>query len=125
MKKIISTTAAPAAIGPYSQAVQVGEFLYLSGQIPLNPTTMEVNSDDVALQTKQVLENVKAILAEANLTLENVFKCTIFLADMEDFAKVNTVYASYFTENPPARSCVEVSRLPRDVKVEIECIAKI
>ena len=125
MKKIISTLAAPAAIGPYSQAVQVGEFVYLSGQIPLNPATMEVQSDDVAAQTKQVLENVKAVLTAANLTFENVFKCTIFLADMEDFAKVNTVYATYFSENPPARSCVEVSRLPRDVKVEIECIAKI
>jgi len=125
MKKIISTPAAPAAIGPYSQAVQVGEFVYLSGQIPLNPATMEVQSDDVAAQTKQVLENVKAILTAANLTLENVFKCMIFLADMEDFAKVNTVYSTYFSENPPARSCVEVSRLPRDVKVEIECIAKI
>jgi len=125
MKKIISTPAAPAAIGPYSQAVQVGEFVYLSGQIPLNPATMEVQSDDVAAQTKQVLENVKAVLTAANLTFENVFKCTIFLADMEDFAKVNTVYATYFSENPPARSCVEVSRLPRDVKVEIECIAKI
>jgi len=125
MKKIISTTAAPAAIGAYSQAVLVGEMLYTSGQIPLNPQTMEIESDDVVVQTKQVMENVKAVLTGAGATMENVVKCTVFIADMNDFAKVNEVYATYFTENPPARSCVEVSRLPRDVKVEVECIAKL
>ena len=125
MKKIISTTSAPAAIGPYSQAVQVGDMLYLSGQIPLNPQSMEVEVDDVAAQTEQVMTNVKAVLAAAGATLENVVKCTIFLKDMNDFATVNEVYGKYFAENPPARSCVEVARLPRDVKVEIECIAKL
>jgi len=123
MKKIISTTAAPAAIGPYSQAVQIGNMLYTSGQIPLNPQTMEIETDDVAAQTKQVMENIKAVLTAGEARLENVIKCTIFLADMNDFAIVNEVYGAYFTQNPPARSCVEVSRLPRDVKVEIECIA--
>ena len=125
MKKIISTASAPAAIGPYSQAVQVGDMLYLSGQIPFNPATMEIETDDVVSQAKQVLENIKAVLTAADATLENVVKCTIFLADMNDFAKVNEVYGAYFTTNPPARSCVEVARLPRDVKVEIECIAKL
>lgn len=125
MKKIISTITAPAAIGPYSQAVQIGDMLYTSGQIPLNPQTMEIESDDVAAQTKQVMENIKAVLAAADTNLESVIKCTIFLADMNDFAKVNEVYGAYFTQNPPARSCVEVARLPRDVKVEIECIAQV
>jgi len=125
MKKIISTTAAPAAIGPYSQAVQVGDMLYLSGQIPLNPESMEVEVDDISAQTEQVMSNIKAVLAEAGATLENVVKCTIFLKDMNDFVSVNEIYGKYFAENPPARSCVEVARLPRDVKVEIECIAKL
>ena len=125
MKKIISTSSAPSAIGPYSQAVQVGDMLYLSGQIPLNPQSMEIEVDDVASQTEQVMANIKAVLAVANATLENVVKCTIFLKDMNDFATVNEVYGKYFAENPPARSCVEVARLPRDVKVEIECIAKL
>ena len=125
MKKIISTNAAPAAIGPYSQAVQVCGMLYLSGQIPLNPQSMQVEVDDVSAQTEQVMANIEAVLAEARLTLENVVKCTVFLKDMNDFVSVNEIYAKYFTENPPARSCVEVSRLPRDVKVEIECIAKL
>ena len=125
MKKIISTTEAPGAIGPYSQAVQIGDMLYTSGQIPLNPVTMEVESDDVGAQTKQVMENLKAVLSGGGAGMENVIKCTIFLKDMNDFVKVNEVYSEYFTENPPARSCVEVARLPRDVKVEIECIAKI
>jgi len=123
MKKIVSTTDAPAAIGPYSQAVQVGDMLYTSGQIPLNPATMEIESNDVVSQTKQVMENLKAVLAAGGKSLESVIKCTIFLSCMHDFAKVNEVYGAYFTQNPPARSCVEVSRLPRDVKVEIECIA--
>jgi len=123
MKKIISTDSAPAAIGAYSQAVQCGEFVYLSGQIPLAAQTMEVVDGDVAAQTSRVLDNIKAVLQSVNLSLENVVKCTIFLADMNDFAAVNEVYGTYFTQNPPARSCVEVARLPRDVKVEIECIA--
>ena len=123
MKKIISTDTAPAAIGPYSQAVQIGDMLFTSGQIPLNPQTMKVETDDISAQTKQVMENIKAVLAAADFSLENVVKCTIFLADMNDFAKVNEVYGAYFAQNPPARSCVEVSRLPLDVKVEIECIA--
>jgi len=123
MKKIVSTNNAPAAIGAYSQAVQCGGFIYLSGQIPLNPQTMTVEDGDVAAQTVRVLENVKAVLQSVDLSLENVVKCTIFLADMNDFTAVNEVYATYFQQNPPARSCVEVARLPRDVKVEIECVA--
>ena len=123
MKKIISTDSAPAAIGPYSQAVQIRDMLFTSGQIPLNPQTMQVETEDISAQTKQVMENIKAVLTAADFSLENVVKCTIFLADMNDFAKVNEVYGAYFAQNPPARSCVEVSRLPLDVKVEIECIA--
>jgi len=122
-KKIIYTDKAPKAIGPYSQAVLMGDLLFVSGQIPLDPETMTIVSDDVKLQTHQVLKNLQAILNEAGMSLENVVKTTVYIKDMNDFAAINEVYAEYFTTNKPARACVEVARLPKDVKVEIELIA--
>ncbi len=122
-KKIISTKDAPAAIGPYSQAVQAGPFLFCSGQIPLDPATGQVISGDVTAQAKRVLENVVAVLKAGGATLDHVVKSTIFLKSMGDFAAVNEVYGSYFKSNPPARSTVEVARLPKDVLVEIEVLA--
>ncbi|MDE5978282.1 MAG: RidA family protein [Turicibacter sp.] len=121
--KIIATNNAPQAIGPYSQAIEANGTLYISGQIPLNPQTMEFVSDHVDEQTHQCLKNIQAILTEAGYTLENVVKCGIFLADMNDFSIVNEVYGQYFSKHKPARACVEVARLPRDAKVEIEAIA--
>jgi len=121
--KIIQTKQAPAAIGPYSQAIEANGTLYISGQIPLHPETMEFISDDVKEQTHQCLKNLQAILESAGYTLSNVTKCGIFLADMNDFAIVNEVYSEYFSSHKPARACVEVARLPRDAKVEIEAIA--
>ncbi|MCL2559996.1 MAG: RidA family protein [Turicibacter sp.] len=121
--KVINTTHAPAAIGPYSQAIEAGNTLYVSGQIPLDPVTMEFVSDDPSEQTEQCLKNLKAIIEEAGLTLENVVKCGIFLKDMNDFAAVNEVYGKYFDAHKPARFCVEVARLPKDAKVEIDAIA--
>ncbi|MGL5050212.1 MAG: RidA family protein [Cetobacterium sp.] len=123
MKKVINTTKAPAAIGPYSQAIEINGTLYVSGQIPFVPETMTVISDDVKEQTKQSLENVKAILEEAGYTLADVVKAVVFIKDMNDFASINEVYSQYLGEVKPARACVEVARLPRDVKVEIEVIA--
>ncbi|MDO4924271.1 MAG: RidA family protein [Turicibacter sp.] len=120
---VISTKAAPQAIGPYSQAIEANGTLYISGQIPLDPTTMEFVSDEVEAQTHQCLKNIQAILEEAGYSLNNVVKCGIFLADMNDFATVNEVYGQYFNEHKPARACVQVARLPRDAKVEIEAIA--
>lgn len=122
-KKVIYTETAPKAIGPYSQAVLVGDLLFVSGQIPLDPETMTIVSDDVKVQTHQVLKNLKAILAEADMSFNNVVKTTVFIKDMNDFAAINEVYAEYFTTTKPARACVEVARLPKDVKVEIELIA--
>ncbi|MBP6467165.1 MAG: RidA family protein [Fusobacteriaceae bacterium] len=122
-KEIINTEKAPAALGPYSQAIKAGNTIYVSGQIPLIPETMEIISDDVQEQTKQSLENVKAVLEAAGATLNDVVKASVFIKDMNDFAKINEIYATYFTENNPARACVEVARLPKDVKVEIEVIA--
>ncbi|NLC94877.1 MAG: RidA family protein [Bacilli bacterium] len=122
-KKIIYTDKAPKAIGPYSQAVLMGDLLFVSGQVPLDPETMTIVSDDVKLQTHQVLKNLQAILNEAGMSLENVVKTTVYIKDMNDFAAINEVYAEYFTTNKPARACVEVARLPKDVKVEIELIA--
>lgn len=124
--QIIQTEHAPAPVGPYNQAiVATGELVFVAGQIPLDPKTGElVGGEDVAQQTEQVLENLKAILQAAGVTLKEVAKTTVFLADMNDFAAMNTVYAQYFEEaTAPARACVEVSRLPKDVRVEIECIA--
>jgi 2-iminobutanoate/2-iminopropanoate deaminase len=121
-KEIISTTNAPAAIGPYSQGIKIGDMVFTSGQMPVNPATGELVTE-IKAATKQSLENVKAILEEAGTSLDKVVKVVVFIKDMNDFAKVNEVYGQYFTENPPARSCVEVARLPKDCLVEIEAIA--
>ena len=122
-KQIIHTDKAPAAIGPYSQAIKAGNLLFISGQVPFNPETMEIVEGGVEEQTARVLENLKAILAEAGASFENVVKTTVFIKDMNEFGQINEIYAKYFGENKPARACVEVARLPRDVKVEIEVIA--
>ncbi|MGQ9896513.1 MAG: RidA family protein [Acidobacteriota bacterium] len=119
----IATDRAPAAIGPYAQAVQVGQFIFTSGQIPLDPRTMTIVGDDVATQTRQVLNNLAAVLEAAGSTLSHVVKTTVFLKDMNEFQAMNEVYAAFFPSAPPARSTVEVARLPKDVRVEIECIA--
>lgn len=124
-KEIIKTTNAPAAIGPYSQAVRVGDFLFTSGQIPINPETGEIVEGDTDKQTEQVLKNLKAVLEAGGASLESVVKTTVFLKDMSDFAVVNSVYAKYFVENQPARSAIQAARLPKDVSVEIEAIALI
>ena len=123
MKKVISTSKAPAAIGPYSQAIQVGNLVFASGQIPINPATGNFVEGGVKEQARQSLTNVKAILEEAGLTLDNVVKTTVFLADMNDFADVNAVYAEFFAEPYPARSAVAVKALPKGALVEIEVIA--
>lgn len=123
MTTLVSTPNAPAAIGPYSQAIQGEKMLFLSGQIGIVPATGELVSDDVVAQTKQALENMKAILAAAGATPANVVKTTVFLTDMGDFAKVNAVYGETFTVQPPARSCVAVAALPKGAKVEVEGIA--
>ena len=123
MKKIISTTDAPAAIGPYSQAVRAGSLVFCAGQVPLDPKTGQIVSEDITAQTKRVLDSVTAILKAENLTLANVVKTTVFLADFGDFQKMNEVYATYFNQNPPARSTVGVSTLPKNARVEIEAIA--
>ena len=122
MKKIIATEKAPAAIGPYSQATRHGDLLFVSGQIAINPATGEIVDGDIQAQTKQVLENVKAIIEAAGMTMQNVLKCSCFLQDMEDFVKFNSVYGEYFAENPPARETVEVGRLPKNVLVEVSAI---
>lgn len=124
-RNIIHSDDAPKAIGPYSQAVQVdaGKLTFLSGQIPLDPKTGQLIEGDVAAQTERVMQNLQAVLAAAGLDFSHVVRCTIFLADMNDFAKVNEVYGRYFPGNPPARATVQVSRLPRDVRVEIDAIA--
>ena len=124
MKKIINSEKAPAPIGPYNQAVFAGNMLYTSGQIALNPATMVLVLYNIETETKQVMENLKAVLEAAGLTFENVIKTTIFLTDMSDFAKVNVVYGSYFDEKTaPARETVEVAGLPKDVNIEISMIA--
>ena len=121
-KKVIATEKAPAAIGPYSQAMRIGNMIFTSGQIPLNPATGEMVTE-IAAATKQSLENVKAILEAEGATMDNVIKTTVFLSDMNNFVAMNEVYATYFPQNPPARSAVEVARLPKDAIVEIEVIA--
>lgn len=123
MKKIISTENAPAAIGPYSQAVKAGGMLFISGQIPVIPASGEVAPGGVESQTKQSLENVMAILKSEGLTAAAVVKTTVFIKDMNDFQKINAVYAQYFSQDAPARACVEVAKLPKDVLVEVEAIA--
>jgi 2-iminobutanoate/2-iminopropanoate deaminase len=125
VKETISTENAPGAIGPYSQAVKAGNFVFCSGQIPINPQTGEFVSEDVAEQTRQVLKNLSAVLEAAETNLNNVVKTTVFLADMNDFAAMNEIYAEFFSENKPARATVQAARLPRDARVEIECVAVI
>ena len=124
MKKVISTAEAPQAIGPYSQAIEAGGFIFVSGQIPLIPATGELVEGSVEVQTARVLENLKAILEAAGSSLENVVKTTVYITSMDDFAKVNGIYGQYFQENPPARVCVEVSKLPKGALVEIDVIAE-
>jgi 2-iminobutanoate/2-iminopropanoate deaminase len=123
VKEIISTENAPGAIGPYSQAVKVGGMVFCSGQIPIDVATGEFVSNDVAEQTHQVLKNLSAVLEAAGSGLNNVVKTTVFLADMNDFTAMNEVYAEYFSDNKPARATVQAARLPRDARVEIDCIA--
>jgi 2-iminobutanoate/2-iminopropanoate deaminase len=122
-KQLITTPHAPAAIGPYSPGVRVGQLLFLSGQIPLDPTTGQIIDGDVRAQTARVLENLGAVLTAAGADFSNVARTTIFLADLNDFSVVNEVYAQYFTAPFPARATVQVARLPRDVRVEIDAIA--
>lgn len=122
-KKIISTKDAPAAIGPYSQAVRAGDLLFVSGQIPLDASTGEMVTGDIEAQTRRVMENLGAVLAAAGAKFEHVVRSTIYLTDLGDFAKVNAVYGSYFSAQPPARATVQVSALPRGSNVEIDVIA--
>ena len=124
-KRVIQTEKAPRAIGPYSQAIQAGGFLFLSGQIPLDPRTGELVKGDIRQQTSQVLENIKGILESEKLEMDDIVKVTIFLKDIGNFNQVNEVYATYFPSSPPARSTVGVAKLPRDVEIEIEVIALI
>lgn len=121
--QVINTDKAPAAVGPYSQAIKAGNFVYISGQIPINPANGEIVKESIEAETKQCLDNATAVLAEAGTTFENVVKVTVFIKDMNQFGRINAVYGEYFTDHKPARACVEVARLPLDVNVEIEMIA--
>jgi 2-iminobutanoate/2-iminopropanoate deaminase len=123
MKKIISTNEAPAAVGPYSQAVRIGSTVYCAGQIPLDPKSGQIVSKDISEQTRRVLDNISAILKAEGLLFENIVKTTIFLTDLADFQTVNEIYASYFKQAPPARSTVQVAALPKGARIEIEAIA--
>ncbi|OIP01299.1 MAG: reactive intermediate/imine deaminase [Bacteroidetes bacterium CG2_30_32_10] len=123
MKRIINTTQAPKPIGPYSQAIMANDTLYVSGQIPVNPISGKIDSTDIELQTKQVMENIKAILKEAGMNFNNVVKTSIFIMDMANFSKINAVYGSYFTSDFPARETVQVAKLPLGADVEISVIA--
>ena len=123
MREVISTDGAPKAIGPYSQAIRANGFVFTSGQVAIDPATQKVISGDVAAQTDRVLQNLKAVLQAAGSSLEQAVRTTVFLKNMSDFAAMNEVYGKYFTEKPPARSTVEVARLPKDVLVEIDVIA--
>jgi 2-iminobutanoate/2-iminopropanoate deaminase len=120
---VVKTDRAPAAIGPYSQAVSVGGFIYTSGQIPINPATGLIDARDIDSQARQVLENLKNVLEAAGSGLSKVIKTTVFIKDMNDFAKINEIYSSFFSGPYPARSCVEVARLPKDVLIEMEAVA--
>ena len=122
MKKVISTDKAPAAIGPYSQAIQFSGLLFVSGQIGIDPKTGEFVEGGIEAQTEQALENVKAIIGEAGMTLKNVLKCSCFLKNMDDFVTFNSIYDRYFGDNPPARETIEVARLPKDAMVEVSAI---
>ncbi len=123
VKEIIETANAPDPIGPYSQAVKAGGFLFISGQVGIHPPSGELVNGDIVVETKQVMNNLKAILHQAGLSFNEVVKCSIFVKDMNNFAAINEAYAGFFGDNPPARETVEVSRLPKDVNVEISCIA--
>lgn len=123
MKKIVNTPKAPAAIGPYSQAIEINGMIYTSGMIPINPENGQLVTGTIEEQAKQALSNLEALLTEAGSGLDRVIKTTVFIKDMDDFAEVNEVYGQYFTKDFPARSCVEVARLPKDVLIEIEAIA--
>lgn len=123
MKKVISTPKAPAAIGPYSQAIEINNMIFTSGIIPINPANGTLVDGSVEEQTKQVFDNMKGLLEDAGTSLDKVIKTTVFIKDMNDFSRVNEVYASYFDGDYPARSCVEVARLPKDVLIEVEAIA--
>lgn len=125
MKRVVSTEKAPAAIGPYSQAIQSGELLFMSGQIPLDPKTGNLVTGDIEAETRRVMDNLGAVLAAAGAKFENLVKTTIYLTDLGDFAAVNRVYASYFSLDPPARATVQVSALPKGARVEIEAIARV
>ena len=125
MKQVIHTDTAPAAIGPYSQAIQIGDLLFVSGQVPIDPSTGAIVEGDIKAQAQQSLNNLKAILNAAGTNMGAVVKTTVFLADMNDFAAMNEVYAQFFQEPFPARSAVQVARLPKDAKVEIEAIAQL
>ena len=122
MKKIISTDKAPQAIGPYSQAIEVNGLVFTSGVIPINPATGELVTGDITAQADQAIGNLAALLKESGVSMDNVIKTTVFIKDMNHFGKVNEIYAKYFTSDFPARSCVEVARLPKDVLIEIEAI---
>ena len=122
-KIIVESKEAPAPIGPYSQAVKAGNTLYVSGQIPLDAKTGEIVSNGIESETIKVMDNIKAILDEAKLDFSNVVKCTIFMKNLGDFTSMNAIYGKYFTDNAPARECVEVSKLPKGVNIEISCIA--
>lgn len=123
-RTVVSTKKAPGAIGPYSQAIKVGEFVFTSGQLPMDPESGEL-INDIKKATARSLDSVKAILEEAGSSMENIIKTTIFVKDLDDFAAVNEVYGTYFGDEPPARSCVQVAKIPKDSKVEIEAIAKL
>lgn len=123
MKKALQIPGAPAPIGPYSQAILKNDTLYVSGQIPMDPISGTIIDNDVSAATQQVMQNIQALLSEADMTFENVVKCSIFLKDLNDFEAVNTIYAEFFRSEPPARETVQVARLPKDVSVEISCIA--
>ncbi|MEO6655232.1 MAG: RidA family protein [Pyrinomonadaceae bacterium] len=123
MKEIVSTEKAPGAIGPYSQAIKAGGMVFCSGQIPIDPATGEFISQVVSEQTEQVLKNLSEVLKAAGTSLDDVVKTTVFLADMNDFVEMNEVYGQFFSDNKPARATVQAARLPRDAKVEIDCIA--
>jgi 2-iminobutanoate/2-iminopropanoate deaminase len=123
MKETVKTDNAPGAIGPYSQAIKAGGMVFCSGQIPIDPATGEFVSENIGEQTEQVLRNLSEVLKAAGTSLDNVVKTTVFLADMNDFVAMNEIYGQYFSDNKPARATVQAARLPRDAKVEIECIA--
>ena len=123
MKKALQIPGAPAPIGPYSQAILKGDTLYVSGQIPLNPATGELVDSSIEASTEQVMKNLSALLSEADMNMDNIVKCSIFLKDLNDFDAVNAIYGRYFRSEPPARETVQVARLPKGVSVEISCIA--